>query len=178
MPRGSRPSACRWAVGGLAGHGIYYYVPDLLNHFTTSEMNALIAPRPHLSLAGNQDHLTPVAGLEKVDGKLRKVYAAEGHPENWKLLRHQDAHLENPEMRAEIQRWLLEKLQRVFPLPIAPLQCIHSLEVIAHGDDATRSLLPTHAAVLIERRVADTPPRKCQRLGCESCRACDVTVRP
>lgn len=102
-------------IGGLKGHGIYYYVPDLLNHFTTAQMNALIAPRPHLSLAGNQDHLTPVAGLEKVDAELQKVYAAAGHPENWKLLRYDGAHLENPEMRAEIQRWLLEKLQRVFP---------------------------------------------------------------
>lgn len=102
-------------IGGLKGHGIYYYVPDLLNHFTTAQMNALIAPRPHLSLAGNQDHLTPVAGLEKVDAELQKVYAAAGHPENWKLLRYEGAHLENPEMRAEIQRWLLEKLQRVFP---------------------------------------------------------------
>ena len=54
-------------VDGLKGHGIYYYVPDLLNHFTTTQMNALIAPRAHLSLAGNQDNLTPVAGLEKVD---------------------------------------------------------------------------------------------------------------
>ena len=39
-------------VDGLKGHGIYYYVPDLLNHFTTAQMNALIAPRAHLSLAG------------------------------------------------------------------------------------------------------------------------------
>ena len=29
----------------LKGHGIYYYVPGLLKHFTTSRMNALIAPR-------------------------------------------------------------------------------------------------------------------------------------
>jgi pimeloyl-ACP methyl ester carboxylesterase len=97
-------------IGGLKGHGIYYYVPDLLNHFTTGQMNALIAPRPHLSLAGNQDHLTPVAGLEKVDGELKKVYAAAGHPDNWKLRRYEGAHLENPEMRAEIQRWLVERL--------------------------------------------------------------------
>src|SRR5689334_17785017 len=46
-------------VGGLKGHGIYYYVPDLLNHFTTAQLNALTAPRAHLSLAGNQDPLTP-----------------------------------------------------------------------------------------------------------------------
>ena len=57
-------------VGGLKGHGIYYYVPDLLNHFTTAQMNSLISPRAHLSLAGNLDALTPVTGLEKVDQEL------------------------------------------------------------------------------------------------------------
>jgi len=97
-------------VDGLKGHGIYYYVPDLLNHFTTSQMNALIAPRAHLSLAGNQDKLTPKAGLEKVDRELKGVYAAAGHPENWKLLRYDGGHLENPQMREEIRKWFVEKL--------------------------------------------------------------------
>ena len=97
-------------VGGLKGHGIYYYVPDLLNHFTTAQMNALIAPRAHLSLAGNLDALTPVAGLEKVDRELQSVYASAGHPENWKLLRYESAHLETPEMREAIRTWLVERL--------------------------------------------------------------------
>jgi len=68
-------------------------------------MNALTAPRAHLSLAGNQDKLAPVAGLVKVDTELKKVYASAGHPENWKLLRYEGGHLENPEMREEIRRW-------------------------------------------------------------------------
>ena len=97
-------------VDGLKGHGIYYYVPDLLNHFTTAQMNALIAPRAHLSLAGNQDKLTPIAGLEKVDAELQKVYAAAGQPQNWKLLRYDGGHLENPQMRDEIRKWFTEKL--------------------------------------------------------------------
>ena len=97
-------------VGGLKGHGIYYYVPDLLNHFTTAQMNALIAPRAHLSLAGNQDALTPVAGLEKVDAELKTVYSAAGHAENWKLLHYDGGHLETPVMRDEIHTWLVEKL--------------------------------------------------------------------
>ena len=97
-------------VGGLKGHGIYYYVPDLLNHFTTSQMNALTAPRAHLSLAGNLDALTPVGGLDRVDRELREVYGHAGHPENWKLLRYDSAHLERPEMREEIRRWFVEKL--------------------------------------------------------------------
>lgn len=97
-------------VNGLQGHGIYYYVPDLLNHFTAGQMNALIAPRAHLSLAGNQDRLTPAAGLEKIDRELREVYAASGHSENWKLLRYDGGHLETPAMREEIRKWLVEKL--------------------------------------------------------------------
>jgi len=97
-------------VGGLKGHGIYYFVPDLLNHFTTSELNALIAPRAHMSLAGNEDALTPVAGLEKVDRELRGVYAVAGHPQNWRLSRYDGGHLENPRMREEIRRWLVDRL--------------------------------------------------------------------
>ena len=97
-------------VGGLKGHGIYYYVPDLLNHFTTAQMNALIAPRAHLSLAGNQDQLTPLAGLEKVDAELQKVYASAGQSGNWKLLRYDGGHQENPAMRAEIRQWFVAHL--------------------------------------------------------------------
>ena len=97
-------------VGGLKGHGIYYYVPDLLNHFTTAQMNALIAPRAHLALAGNLDALTPLAGLEKVDKELKSVYAAAGHPGNWQLLRYDSAHLETPAMREEIRKWLVARL--------------------------------------------------------------------
>ena len=97
-------------VGGLKGHGIYYYVPDLLNHFTAAQMNALIAPRPHLSLAGNLDALTPLAGLEKIDRELQGVYGAAGHPERWKLVRHDVGHQETPDMRAQIRDWLLANL--------------------------------------------------------------------
>ena len=97
-------------VGGLKGHGIYYYVPDLLNHFTTSQLNALIAPRAHLSLAGNLDALTPVAGLEKIDRDLRNVYAAAGKPGHWKLIRQDVAHQETPGMRAAIRDWLVTYL--------------------------------------------------------------------
>jgi hypothetical protein len=97
-------------VGGLKEHGVYYYVPDLLNHFTTSQMNALIAPRAHLSLAGNLDALTPVAGLDKIVRDLRDVYAAAGKPQHWKLVREDVAHHETPAMRAAIREWLVTHL--------------------------------------------------------------------
>jgi hypothetical protein len=73
-------------------------------------MNALIAPRAHLSLAGNQDALTPLAGLEKIDRELKAVYASAGHADNWKLLRYDGGHLETPVMREDIRQWLVARL--------------------------------------------------------------------
>jgi hypothetical protein len=97
-------------VGGLRGHGIYYYVPDLLSHFTTTQMNSLIAPRPHLSLAGTRDHLTPLEGLDVVDAGLQKTYATAGKPEHWKLLRYDVGHQETPQMREQIRQWFVQHL--------------------------------------------------------------------
>jgi dienelactone hydrolase len=94
------------AKKGLSLHGLYYFVPDLLTHFTTAQINALIAPRPHLGLAGLQDTLTPVEGLDLIDRELQQVYAAAGHPEHWRLLRYDVAHVETPEGRQEIIRFL------------------------------------------------------------------------
>jgi hypothetical protein len=90
------------AKKGLSGHGVYYYVPGLLKRFTTAQINALIAPRAHLGLAGLQDKLTPVEGLDVIDRELTQVYAEQGHPERWKLLRYDVGHMETPEGRQEI----------------------------------------------------------------------------
>ncbi len=95
---------------GLDGHGVYYYVPALLKHFTTSDINALIAPRPHLALAGNYDRLTPPAGLERIDANLRRVYAEVGAPEAWQLRRYDTGHFETAHMRAEIMNFLAKWL--------------------------------------------------------------------
>ncbi|MFC5651149.1 dienelactone hydrolase family protein [Paenibacillus solisilvae] len=95
---------------GLDLHGIYYFVPDLLNHFTAAEINALIAPRPHLSLAGNHDKLTPVGGLQKINEELEAAYRAFSAEDAWKLLRYDVGHMETADMRQEIiqfwRKWL------------------------------------------------------------------------
>ena len=90
----------------LSLHGLYYYVPSLLNHFTTTQINALIAPRAHLALAGLQDDLTPVEGLDVIDAGLKAEYARVGHPERWSLLRYDVEHQETPEGRAAIIAFL------------------------------------------------------------------------
>ena len=93
-------------VRGLDSHGLYYYVPGLLKEWTTAKINALIAPRPHLSLAGNYDILTPPHGLDRIDAELRKVYASAGAPDAWKLVRYPCGHVETHAMRQEAIRWL------------------------------------------------------------------------
>jgi len=95
---------------GLSRHGVYYFVPDLLNHFTTAQINALIAPRAHLGLAGTRDRLTPVAGLDTIERELTGVYARAGHPERWKLLRYDVEHRETLEGREAILAFLKEFL--------------------------------------------------------------------
>jgi dienelactone hydrolase len=98
------------AKKGLGGHGIYYYVPSLLKHFSTSQINALIAPRAHLALAGLRDSLTPPEGLDLIDADLKKVYTEAGHPERWKLLRYDVPHQETAEGRREVVKFLREFL--------------------------------------------------------------------
>jgi len=98
------------AQDGLARHGIYYYVPSLLKHFTAAQINALIAPRPHLSIAGTRDLLAPAEGLDVIDSELTRVYAAHGHADRWQLRRYDVGHQETVEGRREalafLQRWL------------------------------------------------------------------------
>lgn len=94
----------------LALHGVYYFVPGLIKRFTTAQINALIAPRAHLGLAGLRDKLTPVEGLDVIDRELQQVYAKLGHPERWKLLRYDVEHQETPEGRQAIIKFLEEFL--------------------------------------------------------------------
>jgi dienelactone hydrolase len=94
----------------LEAHNVYYFVPRLLKHFTTAQINAPIAPRAHLSLAGIFDPLTPPDGLDRIDAELREVYTAAGAADAWRLSRFATGHMETAAMRAEIitflRRWM------------------------------------------------------------------------
>ncbi|MEK7677442.1 MAG: alpha/beta hydrolase family protein [Verrucomicrobiota bacterium] len=98
---------------GLKHHGIYYYVPGLLNHLDTEAVIALIAPRPILFLTGDKDYGSPVEGLRKIEERVRPayrlyerendfqnvIYPGVGHeylPDMWKrMLGWMDRHLKN-----------------------------------------------------------------------------------
>jgi len=93
---------------GLQGHGIYYYVPSLLKHFQTAEINELIVPRPHLSVNGSRDELTPPAGVEKVRDYLIPLYRKYGKEADLHVELFDCAHVELPEMR----KLILERMDR------------------------------------------------------------------
>ncbi len=95
---------------GLRGHGIYYYVPSLLKHFQTHEINELIVPRAHLSLNGRKDHLTPPSGVERIRDHLLPLYEQYGRKRDCRIELFDCKHEELPEMRQIILSWLDEYL--------------------------------------------------------------------
>ena len=92
--------------GGLDRHGVYYYVPGLRRHFSSAQINALIAPRPHLGTVGIYDGLTPMAGVEKIEQEVKEVYNKFDAEKNFSVLRYPSGHLESAVMRADILEFL------------------------------------------------------------------------
>ncbi|MCR4412338.1 MAG: acetylxylan esterase [Thermoguttaceae bacterium] len=93
-------------IDNLAGHGIYYYVPGLLKHFQAHEICELIVPRPHLSLNGRRDLLTPPAGVERIRDHLLPLYRKYGREEDCRIELFDCGHEETAEMRALVLAWL------------------------------------------------------------------------
>jgi dienelactone hydrolase len=92
-------------------HGEYYFVPGLRKHFTAAAINALIAPRPHLSCAGATDPLTPPSGVASIDRAMRAAYAEAGAAQAWQLRVFPGAHVESPAMRAAVLAFFADLLQ-------------------------------------------------------------------
>ena len=90
----------------LKEHGVYYYVPSLLKHFQTAQINELIVPRAHLSMNGRQDPLTPPAGVEKIRDHLLPLYRQYGSETDCRIELFDCAHVELPEMRRLILAWM------------------------------------------------------------------------
>ncbi|MBU6400929.1 MAG: prolyl oligopeptidase family serine peptidase, partial [Verrucomicrobia bacterium] len=62
------------ATQGLKCHGIYYFVPGVLEHFDSEAVVALIAPRPMLFLTGDQDPGSPITGVGRIARAVRPIY--------------------------------------------------------------------------------------------------------
>jgi len=104
---------------GLKPHSIYFYVPGILKHFDTEALHALIAPRPHLELAGDHDDLAPLDGIEVLERKVAQIYRLYGKEENFRSVVYQNTgHEYLPEMKAQMLAWFEKYLppnERVEP---------------------------------------------------------------
>lgn len=99
------------AHGNLRKHGIYYFVPGVLRHFDTEAIHALIAPRPHLELSGDQDGGAPTDGIEVLEKKLAAVYRLYGRADNFRSVVYKDTgHEYLPEMKDEMLAWFQKYL--------------------------------------------------------------------
>ncbi|MDB6026475.1 MAG: Dienelactone hydrolase [Verrucomicrobiales bacterium] len=62
----------------LPAHGIYYFVPGMLNHFDTEAVIACIAPRPVMFMTGDADRGSPIDGIREIETRVKPVYALYG----------------------------------------------------------------------------------------------------
>ncbi|MFO7924416.1 MAG: alpha/beta hydrolase family protein [Bacteroidales bacterium] len=90
----------------LRAHGIYYFVPGMLNHFDTEALMGLIAPRPFLALTGDRDHGSPLSGIRVLEKKLNTVYDLYNKVENFNSIVYEDTgHVFTDEMKIEMLNW-------------------------------------------------------------------------
>ena len=94
-------------IEGLKYHGIYYFVPGMLNHFDSEAVMALAAPRPMLYMTGDKDYGSPIEGIRKLEAKIRpayELYRAEAGFEN--IVYPGLGHVYLPEMWDKMVGWM------------------------------------------------------------------------
>jgi len=95
----------------LKAHGIYYFVPGILNHFDTEAIISLIAPRPILFMTGDQDIGSPVSGIRKIDEKVRPVYALYKKQNAFEnIIYPNTGHVYTPDMWNKMLLWMKKGL--------------------------------------------------------------------
>src|SRR5882724_10178663 len=69
------------AIRALWSQGMFYFVPNILKHFDSEGIMALIAPRPFLALTGDHDVGSPPEGVKKLAAILPNFYRLYGKEE-------------------------------------------------------------------------------------------------
>jgi dienelactone hydrolase len=93
--------------GSIHEFDIGYFVPQLLNHFDSEAIIALIAPRPVLFQTGDRDPGSPVDGIHAIESAVRPVYRLYGEENNFESLTYSSlGHVYTPEMWAKTLAWM------------------------------------------------------------------------
>jgi len=100
------------AQAALKAHGIYYFVPNLLNHFDTEAVVALLAPRPVLLMNGDQDGGSPPDGIHAIEPVVRQAYALYGRENSFQSVVYPgQGHVYTPVMWAKTLDWMEARLK-------------------------------------------------------------------
>jgi dienelactone hydrolase len=98
--------------GSLRAHGIYYFVPGILNYFDTEAVLSLAAPRPLLFQTGDRDDGSPVDGIREIEPVVRKVYSLFDAEQNFQNVIYPGlGHVYTPEMWQRTVEWLRKELK-------------------------------------------------------------------
>jgi dipeptidyl aminopeptidase/acylaminoacyl peptidase len=99
------------AQQGLRYHGVYYFVPGMLNHFDTEAVVSLIAPRPMLFLSGETDAGSPPAGIRQIEAIAQRAYALYGKPAELQSVIYPGVgHEYTPDMWRRMLDWMTTRL--------------------------------------------------------------------
>ena len=100
------------AAKALGQHSIYYFVPGLLADGIDAELVAgLIAPRPHLTLTGDQDRGSPAVGVRTINAFQEHLYGLYHAEHEFRgILYPGVGHAYTDVMWDETRSWLHEKL--------------------------------------------------------------------
>lgn len=94
------------AIRELRAHGIYYFVPGLLQHFDSEGVMALLAPRPFLALTGDRDAGSPPEGMRKLEAILNRFYSLYSVPHHFRSIVYpQTGHVYNDDMKERMVEW-------------------------------------------------------------------------
>ena len=98
-------------AGALNRHGIYYYVPGILRVAEAGEIVSLIAPRPFLSLNGEEDGASPLEGLYRVHRDAGKIYRLLGARRHLARRTYPAGHEFTDAMLRDTLRWFERRLR-------------------------------------------------------------------
>ncbi|MGZ4961028.1 MAG: alpha/beta hydrolase family protein [Limisphaerales bacterium] len=91
----------------LSSHGIYFFVPGMLQHFDTEAVICSLAPRPALFMTGDKDPTSPVDGIRFLEAKAKEVYALYGKTNDFESVVYPNlAHVYLPEMWDKTLAWM------------------------------------------------------------------------
>jgi dienelactone hydrolase len=105
----------------LKAHGIYYFVPGMLNHFDTEAVVALLAPRPVLFQNGGADGGSPEDGIHAIEAAVRPAYQLYGKESEFQSIVYPgQGHVYTEEMWRKTLWWMEQRLRPARTLETPP----------------------------------------------------------